>query len=147
MPIMTCNELNAVWIIKLKIEREQRRLRDLQILAEPSVPKLDGMPHAKPLTYKVERIAAMMVDCRQSIDNLNKSLEQQKIDLLAKLQSLKLKELQQRVLFYHYVACMPFNAIAKIMGFTRNYIQKLHNKGLNFLGLTLNDMRQCKQSH
>ena len=43
MPIMTCNELNAVWIIKLKIEREQRRLRDLQILAEPSVPKLDGM--------------------------------------------------------------------------------------------------------
>ena len=147
MPIMTCEELNSVWFIKRSIEKKQRRLKDLQILAEPSAPLLDGMPHAKPVTYKVERIANLMIDCKQSIDNLNKALEQKKFDLLTRIQSLNLKELQQRVLSYHYVACMKFSEIAKLMGFTRNYIQKLHSKGLISLGLTVDEMNQCKQSH
>ena len=147
MPIMTCEELNSVWFIKRSIEKKQRLLKDLQILAEPSAPKLDGMPHAKTLTYKVERIAAMIVDCQRLIDSLLVNLEQCKIELLSKLQSLKLNELQQRVLSYHYVACLKFNEIAKLMGFTRNYIQKLHSKGLISLGLTVDEMNQCKKSH
>lgn len=147
MPMMSCEELNAVWIIKKTIEKKQRRLKDLQILAEPSTPLLDGMPHAKPITYKVERIANLMIDCQKAIDNLNATLEQKKFDLLTRIQSLNLKELQQRVLSYHYVACLKFNEIAKLMGFTRNYIQKLHSKGLISLGLTVYEMNQCKKSH
>lgn len=147
MPMMSCEELNSVWTIKKTIEKEQRRLKDLQILAEPSTPLLDGMPHAKPVTYKVERIANMMVDCQQSIDKLNATLEQKKFDLLTRIQSLNLKELQQRVLSYHYVACLKFNEIAKIMGWTKDYIHFLHRHGLRSLGLSISEMNKSKRSN
>lgn len=144
MPIMTCEELNSVWTIQQTIEKEQRRLKDLRIIAEPSAPILDGMPHAKPLSYKVERIAGMIVDCQRAIDDLCKTLEQRKFELLSKLQSLKLNELQQRVLSYHYVACMKFSEIAKLMGWTKDYIHFLHRHGLRSLGLSVSEMNKTK---
>ena len=147
MPMMSCEELNSVWAIKRSIEKEERRLKDLQILAEPSTPILDGLPHATPVTYKVERIAGMMVDCQKVIDDLNKSLEQQKFNLLTRIQSFNLKELQQRVLSYHYVACLKFSEIAKIMGWTKDYIHFLHRHGLRSLGLSISEMNKSKHSN
>ena len=144
MSMMSCEELNSVWAIKRSIEKEERRLKDWQILAEPSTPILDGLPHATPVTYKVERIAGMMVDCQKVIDDLNKSLEQQKFNLLTRIQSFNLKELQQRVLSYHYVACLKFSEIAKIMGWTKDYIHFLHRRGLRSLGLSVSEMNKAK---
>lgn len=145
MPLLTCEELNAVWIVKKRLEREQRNLDDLRIMADPVSAPLDGMPHAKPLTYKVERIAALMIESQQLIERLGDMLAERKFELLRKLQSLQLNELQQRVLYYHYVACLKFAEIAKLMSFTKLHIQFLHRQGLKALGLTVGDMNKIKK--
>lgn len=142
---MSCAELNVVWVLKMRLDREQRRLQDLQIIAESMTPILDGMPHAKPLSYKVEQLATMTADCKDTIANLTEQLVQAKFNLLSKLQSLKLNELYERVLSYHYVACLQFDAIAKLMSFTRDYVWKLHKRGLEFVGLTLEEMTALKK--
>lgn len=146
MPLLTCEELNAVWIVKKQLEREQRNLVDLRLMAEPSPNPLDGMPHAKPLTYKVERIAGLMIESQQLIDRLGELLAHRKFELLSKLQSLNLNELQQRVLSYHYVACFKFSEIAKLMNFTKDYIHFLHRHALKALGLSIEAMNKCKKS-
>lgn len=146
MPILTCEELNAVWIVKKRLEREQRNLVDLRLMAEPAPPQLDGTPHAKPLTYKVERIAGMIIESQQLIERLGELLAHRKFELLTKLQSLQLNELQQRVLSYHYVACLKFVEIAHLMNFTKDYIHFLHRHALKALGLSVELMNKCKQS-
>lgn len=146
MPLMTCEELNSVWTVKRRLEREQRNLVDLRIMAEPSANVLDGMPHATPLTYKVERIAAQMADSQRLIERLGELLAQRKFELLTKFQALKLNELQQRVLSYHYVACLKFKEIAKLMHFTDDYIHFLHRHGLKSLGLTIDIVKKFKKS-
>lgn len=146
MPVMTCEELNSVWSVKRRLEREKRNLIDLQIMAEPASPRLDGMPHTHPLTYKVEGIATMMVDSQRLIDQLGESLAQRKFALLNKLQSLNLNELQQRVLSYHYVACLKFKEIARLMSFTDDYIHFLHRHGLKSLGLSVDIVKKFRKS-
>ena len=145
MPLITCEELNAVWSCKKCMEKEQRNLVDLRIMADPVPAPLDGLPHAKPLTYKVERIAGLIIECQQLIDRLGEMLAQRKFELLTKLQSFQLDELQQRVLSYHYVACLKLRDIAKLMNFSLVYIQSLHRKGLKSLGLTVEAMNDEKK--
>ena len=148
--LMTCEELLSVWTVQRSIEKEQRRLVDLRILAAPPAPhliaRLDGMPHANPVPVDFGRIAGMIVDCRLAIDRLGEIIEQRKFQLLTKLQSLKLKELQQRVLTYRYVACRKFREIAEIMNFTYSYIHMLHRKGLKALGLTVDELNKAQNS-
>lgn len=143
---MTYAELNAVWETKLRLERENRRLVDLKVCAVSMTPILDGMPHAPALESKVERIALLIADTEQTIKNMCQSLAQRKFELLTRLQALPLNELQQRVLSYHYVACLRFKEIAKMLNFTKEYISKLHNRGLRALGLDVDEMNKFKQS-
>ena len=145
MPAITCEELSEVWTLKQSLAMEQRRLIDLRSLAEPSTPILDGMPHVQPLTFKVERIAGLMIDCQQLIEKLEQEIAQRKFELLTKLQAVKINEIQQRVLSYRYVACLKFNEIAKAMNFTYVYIHILHRKGLKSLGLTNDEMAKLKK--
>lgn len=142
---MTYAELNAVWETKLRLEREKRRLVDLKVCAVSMTPILDGMPHAPALESKVERIALLIADTEQTIKNMCQSLAQRKFELLTRLQALPLNELQQRVLSYHYVACLSFKEIAKMLNFTKEYISKLHNRGLRALGLDVDEMNKFKQ--
>ena len=150
MPRITCEELNSVWEAKLKLEREQRNLLDLKIMARPpagiSTSVLDGMPHSKPAPCNVERIAELILNSQKLIADFVKTLEQRKFDLLTKLQALNLNELQQRVLSYHYVACLKFNEIAKLMNFTKDYTHYLHRHGLCSLGLSISEMNKLKPS-
>lgn len=139
---MTSVELNSVWRAKHEAERGERRLKDLEVLAESTTPILDGMPHSKPLEYKVELLATRMAECREEISRLKETLVQTKFDLLNHLQSFHLPELQERVLSYRYVSCMKFTSIARRMNFSYAYISKLHVKGLEALGLSLDDVVQ-----
>lgn len=143
---MTCEELNAVWTLKHAIEREQRRLRDLEVLAEATTPVLDGMPHAKPLVYKTERIAIKLTECKSLIEELTAQMVETKFALLNKLQSFRLNEFVERVLSYHYVSCLTFGKIAKLIGFTANYVRKLHAKGLSDLNLSIVRMNKLKKT-
>lgn len=139
-------ELNSVWDIKKKIAREHRRLIDLAVLAESTTTILDGMPHSKPVDFKVERIATMSADCSALIDALKEQLINVKFALLAKIQACNLPELQERVLSYHYVSCLKFREIGKRLNYTNAYIHKIHLKALSALGLTLDDMHKAQSA-
>ena len=143
---MTGTELNAVWALKTRLDREKRRLQDLQVMAESMTPLLDGMPHAKPLTFKVEKTAMLIVTCQEKIAELTDRLIQTKFDLLINLQALNLNEMCERVLSYRYVACLTFGAIAKLMNITRDYAWKIYKRGLASLGLTLDEMNALKKA-
>lgn len=143
---LTCAEMNSVWTLKKLLEREQRRLKDLEVLSSSTSPILDGMPHAKPLVYKVERLAMMTCECQSRIDELAEQLIQAKFDLLNRIQSQRINELCERVLCYHYVACLRMNEVAKLMNYTRDYVWKVHNRGLRILGLSATEMKHIKES-
>ena len=145
MPI-TCEEMNSVRQIKARLDREQHRIQDLEILAKSNVQHLDGMPHAKPLSSKVEQFVMLMDECQKSIDSLAEQLVQAKFNLLCRLQAQQLSELLERVLSYHYVACLSLGEIARLMHYTRDYIWKLRNKGLKALGLSLDEMKRSKST-
>ena len=119
---------------KKSLEAEKRRLFDLQVLSESTTAILDGMPHSKPLTYKIERITALIVECENRLRQLAEELVQAKCDLLNKLQALNWKEIHLRILNYHYVSCLTFNKIAKLMNFSLPYVSKLHYQALKILG-------------
>ena len=146
MAMITHEELNSVWALKQRVDRERRRLTDLEVLAEAITPILDGMPHSKPIEYKVERLAVKSADCKSLINSLSEQLIQAKFELLNRLQTFNLSELQERVLSYHYVSCMKFKEIAKRIGYTNDYIRKLHAKALKVLGLEIDENEQFVSS-
>lgn len=146
MSNLSCSMLNSVWEIKKALEREQRRLQDLEVFASSTTPILDGMPHAKPLVYKVERIATMTCECKARIDELAEQLIQAKFNLLNQIQAQRINEPIERVLCYHYVACLRMKDVAKLMGYCRDYVWKLHNRGLRILGLSTTEMKKLKAS-
>lgn len=146
MNLITGEELNAVWELKKKLDREQRRRADLEIFAQSTTQVLDGMPHGKPLTFKVERIATLIMECEDGIKSLAEQIIQRKFDLLTRIQTFHLSELQERVLSYHYVSCLRFKEIAKLMCFTKDYICRLHGQALLRLGLNTREMRKIKKA-
>ena len=147
MVTVTCEELNSVWTLKKALEREQRRLKDLQLIAAPVSPQADGLPHVRSASSKVERLATMIADCGQLIDSLTEKIANRKVDLLIRLQSLNLAELQERVLCYHYVACKTFKETSRLMSFTNDYVCYLHRRGLEAVGLTSAEIKRYKKTH
>ena len=143
---MDYQTLNSVGELKLKYERETRRLEDLRFFAQPSAPPLDGMPHAPAQSSKVEKLATLIVDAERTLTTIAEQIEAQKFRLLSLLNQSHMKELSQRVLSYHYVGCQSFNAIAKLLSYSRRYIIELHDSGLRALGLDVRTMIHFKKS-
>ena len=141
--IITANTLNSVWNLKKQINFQQRRLHDLEVMASSTTALLDGIPHSKPLTGKIERFVVLIDDCRRTIEQLFELIIQRKLELFALLHAQNLSESCARVLTYHYVDCLRHGDIAKLMNYTRNYIWKLHRQGLRTLGLTMEEMRNA----
>ncbi len=144
---MDYQELNSVWTLKLEYERESRRLEDLREFAQPSTPIFDGMPQSAspPLSSKVETVATLIIEAEKTLVRLATEIEQQKSRVLRALEAVTMKELSQRVLSHHYVGCKSFNAIAKLMNFSRRYILNLHDAGLKALGLDAQQMIQFRK--
>lgn len=143
---MDYRELNIVRELKLKYDRLIQRVEDLRVFAQPTTPRLDGMPHAQAQTPKVESIATLIVDTEQTANELATQIEHEKVNLLIKLQSFAMRDLSQRVLSYHYVACQSFNTIAKLLSYSRRQIIRFHDEGLKVLGLDVDTMIRFKKN-
>ena len=142
---ITCSELNSVWDLSKSISRERQRVEDLRLMATRTTQILDGMPHTKPMTFKVERVAVMIADSENFLSALGEQLIDAKFNLLMKIQSFKLPELQERVLSYHYVSCLRMKEVAQLMNYTKEYISLLHCRGLKALGLNVEEMNKLKK--
>lgn len=144
---MDYQELNSVWTIKREYERGLQRLEDLHCFALPASPPIDGLPsNPPPLSSKVETIATLIIELEADLWGLAAELERRRYRLAKALQAEHIKELLERVLIFHYADCRSFNAIAKLMNFSRRYILDLHEAGLNALGLDAQEMIQFRKS-
>lgn len=134
--MITCEELFSVWALEAELEKEKKHCQDLQVLAETTTKYLDGMPRSNNMVSKVEKFALSITVSKGKMNSLSEQILQQKIELMSKLQSLELPELQFRILNYHYVATLTFRAIAKLLHYTTRHINNLHRKALGALGLS-----------
>lgn len=132
---ITFEELISVWRLKDDLEREKRNLSDLENFATSTTQKLTGMPQAKPLTYKTEKSAMLIVACKKRIEKITKALEQKRLDLWQRLIAQNLKNMQERVIICRYVYCMGIGDIAKELHVSTRYVGRLHKRGLSALGI------------
>ena len=143
---MDYRELNIVRELKYEYDRMIQRLADLRVFAQPTTPLLDGMPHTPAQTPKIETLATLIVDTEKSTLELATRIEQEKANLLIKLQSFNMRELSQRVLSYYYACCQSFAAIAKLIHYSRSHIIFLHDEGLRAIGLDAHEMIAYKKT-
>lgn len=144
--MITCDELFSVWTLDAELKREKQRCLDLKILAESTTKYLDGMPRSNNVASKVEKFALAITECKNKINSLAEQILQQKIFLTTKLQSFGLPDIQRRILNYHYVATLPFKAIAKLLHYTTRHVNNLHEKAIKALGLSDEEIASFKIS-
>ena len=144
---MDYQELNSVWEIKKEYDRETQRLKDLRLFAQPSSPPIDGMPHAPtPQSSKVESLATLIVELETRLCELYAEWQCRQYQLVTALRNVHMKELSHRVLIFRYADCQSFNAIAKLLNFSRRYVMDLHEAGLRALGLNVQSMIQFQKT-
>lgn len=69
---MTLKELSQLYYLNREIEMDQRRLRELEAMAQPGGQRLTGMPHTPGVTDKVAFYAAELADLRGVIEAKHK---------------------------------------------------------------------------
>ena len=132
---MTYEDLISVWTIEKAIDEAKNEVEELRLLAESLTRPLDGLPTAKNQQSKVEIIALKIVEAEKKIEAMGEQLLTLKTNLFVLIKATDLSPILKRVLICRYVSCLPFNAIAKKIGYTRRHISNLHNKALTLLDI------------
>ena len=114
-------------LVNAKIaEREQ-----LLALATKITPNMDGMPHGSGTSDKVGNIAVKLVDLARETDELIDELIGHKRQVTAALQ--KLDNVEQLVLYKHYIQGKTITDIADEIGYCRVHTSRIKTKALENL--------------
>ena len=140
---MTFEELNSVVEVKSELEAENQRLKDLRFAASQTVSTLSELPKTKPLESKIERFTALIIESEERIAKLTETFIQRQIELFSRIEALKLPELQKRILSYHFVSCMKLSAVARMLNYSRRYVEMQFNKVLSSLGIKSPNRTAC----
>lgn len=130
--MMTYEELSAALEIRRQIEMETARIEDLRLCAESvGGSKLDDMPKATPMTSKTEKLTVKIMESEERLNQLRAELAEASGQLAERLSNeLNGSSLMLSVLLRRYVAGLSITAISRQMHFTRDYILKVHNRGV-----------------
>ena len=124
--MMTWAELNEVRDLNKAIEDVTKEIDMLHLSLALKIPERDGMPKAKPLNSRVERIAIRITDAENKLAELKKLLE----DAIPRLENkirAEIKDTTARTLFiFRYIDCMYFRDIGFAMGYSEAHIYFLH---------------------
>ena len=124
--MMTWAELNEVRDLNKAIEDVTKEIDMLHLSLALKIPERDGMPKAKPLNSRVERIAIRITDAENKLAELKKLLE----DAIPRLENkirAEIKDTTARTLFiFRYIDCMYFLDIGFAMGYSERHIYYLH---------------------
>lgn len=108
---MTQVELSRPRELKQQIDFEEQRLKTLLTTADNIVQVLDGMPHARRQTSRVEKVATLIVEIEEKIAALKAEFETACVNLARKLREENLTSQELNVVTLRYVACMNFRDI------------------------------------
>lgn len=121
-------ELEVVTDIRRELEHERRRLKSLKSAATDITRRLDGLPHAKTQSSRVETLVTEICAAEERITALELKLVEAAQDLTIEILS-RVAGTDGEVLVRRYVTCEPFEAIAAAMGYSASRVYFLHRRG------------------
>lgn len=127
---MTVTELNSVRDLRQRIREQERRLRALRLSVENLTPILDGMPHSRSPTSRVEKITVKILEAERELELLRAECANAAEVLTEKISAANLESQEQTILIMRYVACMNFRDIEFELGLSDARIFFLHRNSL-----------------
>ena len=126
------NEVLAVCQgLKRRIDMEKERLQMLREMADAITIELDGLPRGDQYaSSRVERIAAAIIDAENLIFQLVRIKAECTLELNEALGATGVEGAARQVLLYRYGLCMPFNEIARRLGYHVRRIFKIHSAAM-----------------
>lgn len=136
--ILTVEELNSAKMIREEISREQSKLEALKISATSLNFAMDDVKvQSKAQTSKTEKFATLIIEAERRIDELESKLVEVSAELANKISlTFSRNALFVAVLIQHYCGGLNFTAIAAKIGYTRDYVWKLHKRAIAALSAT-----------
>ena len=130
--------LNAVRELKEKIVTAEAELENLRGLAGNLVPTLDGLPMARSLDSRVEKLTVKVVAAEKELDRLKAEFEKAAAELYDEIQR-RVKSVQAAtVMILHYVTCLSFRQIARRISYSLRQVFRYNQQGVteyeNFKG-------------
>ncbi len=112
---MTKKELSQLYYLKKEIKEQQRRLKELEILATNCTANVTGLPNGNGVSDKIANYATEIADLKSLLDlNLKKCFyELNRLDRF--IQSIDDPLLRQTVL-YRFEKNMSWSQIARMLG-------------------------------
>lgn len=130
---MTQAELNEARELRRRIRDEERRLDALRAAAQNITPILDGMPHERSQSSRVEKVALLVLEVERELAALKARFETACVKITRALRCENLDAQEFEIMLMRYVACMNFRDIqfnldksdARVFYYHRNALKKL----------------------
>ena len=128
-------ELLEYWNARRDLEAAVRYIRELEAQATATgsmAPKEVQVISSLPLAARFEDILADKVDLENIVEAERVYLEQAKTNVESIIAELDDKR-QRRVLTLRYIGCLSWKKVAKISGYSEDWIYSIHRKAINKL--------------
>lgn len=123
---MTRKELSQLCWLKKEIERESRRLEELEALATGCTAGASGMPGSGGLSDKTA-IAVQIADCKTLIETKRYELVTEYNRLLHYIKDVD-DAYMRNILKYRYIECLTWSQVATRMGSTPDAVRMAHHR-------------------
>ena len=112
---MTLKELSQLYYLNREIERDKRRLQELEVKALPGAQVITGMPHAPGVTDKVGEYAAEIADLRGIIEAKHQQCLYERSRLERYISSID-DSLLRQIFTYRFINGLPWRQVAACIG-------------------------------
>ena len=126
---MTTKELSQLYHLNREIERDQKRLQELEAAASSCAINITGMPHAPGVTDKVGKYAAEIADLRGIIDANIKRCFYELNRLNRYIASIDDSHIRQ-IFSLRYVNGLTWQDVAYCVGCSEDAVKKAHYRYL-----------------
>lgn len=123
---LTRKELSQLYWLKKEIERESRRVEELEALATGCTAGASGMPGSGSLSDKTA-IAVQIADCKTLIETKRRELVTEYNRLLHYIKDVDDAYIRN-ILKYRYIECLTWRQVALRMGGTASAVRMAHNR-------------------
>lgn len=127
---MTREELEEVRELKREMRREEGRLTTLRLSMETLTQLMDGMPHARSQSSKVERLTLQIIETERLIGELRARLLEAATKILDAIKNAPLTQNEQQLLILRYVQCLNFKDIWERLEYSDAHVYRLHAEAL-----------------
>ena len=123
--------------LRREIENKQRRIQTLRDMATSTTGKMSDMPRSdSPNLQRMETVLLKAADLEMEVAGDMARLDEIKQEITAAIGELT-DYREQEVLYYRYVECKPWAAIATECGYHRRTIMKRHEDGIAHVAVAL----------